>query len=416
MNQREQKGTAIALRETGDVVDDSGIERLLKEVRPEWKSKSLIKRVKRLLGVDPSSACQRLLNAAIHDLRHKVTVAGLDVAEEAAKQFKLPPVSRSEDILEHYSTTNILKLCYRMGLLSRPEWRRLQRAYDIRRDLEHEDDEYEAGLEDCVYIFKVCVDVVLSRDPISPVKVSDFGDLVDSPEHVTPSDELLEEYDIAPVPRQVEINKMLMGRAKDDSEPDLVRQNAIEALRSLRELTKNSVLVELGQHVQRSLRRRSIEIVDMKIASAAGILPYLKQAKVRDFFDRLFQEFDKVGYSWKKHDHHDQLLDDFEDVSGFDACNEQARRKFIEWMTLCYLGEPGNYGQWGRNRSVFYSNSAAPRIRRIFREWSDAVCNDFDQIAKTKKIKAATRDQHIARRLESLRDLLDKELAKEADD
>jgi hypothetical protein len=40
-----------------------------------------------------------------------------------------------------------------MGLLPRPEWRRVTRCYEIRRDLEHEDDEYEATVEDCIYIF-----------------------------------------------------------------------------------------------------------------------------------------------------------------------------------------------------------------------------------------------------------------------
>ncbi len=49
----------------------SGVDKLLAQIRPEWQAKSLIRRVKNLLVVDPSSACQRLLNAAIHDLREK---------------------------------------------------------------------------------------------------------------------------------------------------------------------------------------------------------------------------------------------------------------------------------------------------------------------------------------------------------
>lgn len=54
-------------------------------------------------------------------------------------------------------------LSYRIELLSCPEWRRILRAYDIRKDLEHED---EAEVQDCVYIFKTCVDVVLSKDSV----------------------------------------------------------------------------------------------------------------------------------------------------------------------------------------------------------------------------------------------------------
>jgi hypothetical protein len=118
---------------------------LMARVRPEWQAKSLIERVHRLLPTDPSSACQRLLNAAVHDLREKVVVAGLDIAEQAGRQPKLPPVTKAEDV-ENYPTDKLLDLAFHMGILTHPEWRRMKRCYEIRRDLEHEDDQYEAGV------------------------------------------------------------------------------------------------------------------------------------------------------------------------------------------------------------------------------------------------------------------------------
>ena len=157
----------------GKMVLASGVDAVLGQIRSEWQAKALITRVKTLLPVDPSSACQRLLNAAIHDLREKIVIAGLDVAREAATTNRLPIVSKPEDVQE-YSVTHTLDLAYHMGLISRPEWRRLKRAYDIRKDLEHEDDQYEAGIEDCVYVFRTCIEIVLSRDPISPVRVADI--------------------------------------------------------------------------------------------------------------------------------------------------------------------------------------------------------------------------------------------------
>ena len=136
-----------------EIIEKSGVEDLLAQIRPQWQAKDLIQRVVRLLPIDPSSACQRLFNASIHDLREKIVIAGIDIAAEAARQNKLPPVTKPEDI-EEYSIARTIDLAYRMGLLKHAEWRRMLRVYDIRRDLEHEDDEYEAGIEDCVYIFK----------------------------------------------------------------------------------------------------------------------------------------------------------------------------------------------------------------------------------------------------------------------
>lgn len=53
---------------------------LLAAIRPEWQVKRLVQRVVALLPVDLSSACQRLLNAAIKDLQQKIVIAGIDSA------------------------------------------------------------------------------------------------------------------------------------------------------------------------------------------------------------------------------------------------------------------------------------------------------------------------------------------------
>jgi len=125
----------------GEIVIASGANKLLNQIRPEWRAKGLIHRTIKLLPVDPSSACQRLLNATIHDLRQKILIAGLDIAKEVADRFKLPSIAKSEDITENYSTARIIDLAYRMGLLTRPEWRKIRRCYEIRGDLEHEDEQ-----------------------------------------------------------------------------------------------------------------------------------------------------------------------------------------------------------------------------------------------------------------------------------
>lgn len=198
----------ISATPAGRMVSASGADELLAQIRPEWHAKSLIERVKKILPVDPGSACQRLLNAAIHDLREKIIIAGLDVAQDATKLHGLPSTVKPEDVYE-LSTSHTLDLAYRMGLISRPDWRRLRRAYDIRKDLEHEDDQYEAGVEDCVYIFHTCIEIVLSKHPIAPIRIIDIKDLIESPSSVALSTELLEDYSCAPDKRQTENNQVL---------------------------------------------------------------------------------------------------------------------------------------------------------------------------------------------------------------
>lgn len=391
----------------GALVVASGVDGLLAQIRPAWQAKSLIERVRRLLPVDPSSACQRLFNATIHDVREKIIVAGLDIAKEAAGANKLPPVAKNEDILDGYSPSNILDLAYRMGLLSRPEWRRLRRAYDIRRDLEHEDDEYEAEVEDCVYIFRSCVQIVLSQDPVELLRVADVKELIEAPTRVSPSSDFLRDFERAPDPRQREIMEFLVSSTLDSSKPDIIRQNAIEAIRRLSILARNTVKIELGKSLQDRLKRQPLDLLHAKVAAAAGVLPYLRQAQVEAFFTEFHKRLSQIGHGWRNHAQHDDILDDLEDIGGLILAPPEPRRAIVLWLTLCYLGEPGGYGWYGRNRAVFYSDAAAHRIERLVKAAGGDVREDLEATRTDRKVAAATQNAHIARRFEQLLDLTD---------
>jgi len=41
------------------------------------------------------------------------------------------------------------------------------------------------------------------------------------------------------------------------------------------------------------------------------------------------------------------------------------RREIVQWLVLTYMGVPGGHGFYGRNRKVFYSDTAAPIIHEI---------------------------------------------------
>jgi hypothetical protein len=332
----------------------------------------------------------------------------VDLAQDAAKNYKLPPVQNAEDILDNYSTARILDLSYRIGLLTRGEWRRLQRAYDIRRDLEHEDDEYEATIEDCVYVFGSCIEIVLSRESIALLRVEDVREAVEAPDNVALSQDYLHEYRAAPKPRQTEIYRYLIGVARDGKKPDLTRQNAVELLRALQSLTAEQVKIGLAEEESERLRRHPLDKLHIKIAHAGGYLVYLKQRKLREFFDGYADEFVAVSHDWTSWNEHRPLFEELEDLGGIDHCSDAARRKLVAWMVICYLGEPGGYGHWGRNRPVFYSNTAAPRIERLFEQASAALSEDLEEATKIPRVRAACANIHIGRRLERLRDVVER--------
>lgn len=390
-----------------ELVRASGVPELLQQVRPAWQARNLIDRVRKLIDVDPSSACQRLLNAAIHDLKEKVQIAGLDIAAEAAKQHSLPQVGKAEDI-ENYSTSRLIDLVYRMGLLSRPEWRRVHRCYEIRRDLEHEDDEYEAGPEDCFYIFKTCIEVVLSRDPIYVIRVADLRDLVQQATPIVPAADLLQSYGQAPQPRQEEICKFLVSIALDKTQSDLVQQNAFACLSAVASLTQTAVKLVLAAHLQERVKKGApLDRRLARVANAAGVFPYLRTSQREDFFRSVLDEMQRASYHWTGHTQHGELLRGFAELGGLTNCPEPVRLPILKWLALLYIGEPGGRTSWGNTRNVFYSNIGAPMVLDLIRDAKALVAEELVSLKKDRDIAPRLGNQHVGRRFEDLVDAVE---------
>lgn len=396
------KNSLIAINPNTELVEAAGVSAWMQRIRPHWKGKQLIQRVERLLATDPSSACQRIFNASIHDLREKVVVAGVDLAAEAARQHKLPPITKADDV-EDYSVLRLIDLAYRMGILSRPEYKRLLRAYDIRKDLEHEDDEYEAGIEDCVYIFATCIDVVLSKDPLHLIKFTDVKQIVEQPSAATLNESLTEEYKHAPQPRQQEIFKFLVSTALNKAQPDIVQQNSFNALYTLQPHTHTQVLIDASKELVEQIGKKAPELRVARVALAAGLFPYLRKLQVKELFVVYLGLMNQVGHQWRKYSQHGELLRNLQELGGLEHVPDELLSEYLEWLALCYVGETGGYGA-GQNRNVFYSNVGAPLAHAILKAAKRPLAKELEAIRKSTRMKLALTDEHVSRRFETLVD------------
>ena len=386
---------------TGEkLINKRSIQNLLSEIRPVWKGKNLIQRVERLLPVDASSACQRLFNAATHDLKEKIIVIGVDLAKEVASNYNLTPINKEKDILE-YNVSKTIDLAYRIGILNRPEWRRIQRCYEIRRDLEHEDNEYEAVLEDCFYIFKSTIDIVLSQDPRELLKVTDAKQLIESPANIVLSEEFLENYKGAPNLRQKEINALLISYAIDGKNPDIVRENSVELMRHIKPITSNTVTIQIASILEEGLGRDGIDLKTAKIGHACGAFAYFKKIRIKDFYTTLLGELESACSDWKSQTN---ICSKLEDIGGLLYCPTDIYKGMLKKIVEFYIGEP-SYGSWSGYRQVFYSNGATSIIARIIESDSEKVGAYIEELREDKDIKLSIGNIHILKRFEKLVDL-----------
>jgi len=401
----EENENAITIAANQEMAVASDVQGLLRQIRPEWQSKKLVQRVTKLLPVDPSSACQRLFNAAIHDIKRKILVAGIDIAKEAAASNRLPQINRPEDI-EDYNVSKTIDLAFYMGLLTRPEWRRITRVYDIRKDLEHEDDEYEATIEDCFYIFKTSIEAVLAKDPIEVIRLTDLKEIVEQPTAVTLDHTVKEEYDVAPPVRQIEIYKFLISTALNSKHPDIVRQNCYISLGILAPITKDQVKIEVSQFYSDKVKRKGLDIFTARVSFAAGILPYFKKSVLKTFYSSYLEHMKDIGYDFRSNDKHGNLLRELREIGGLEYCHEDVLPAMIEWLCQCYIGER-SFGRYSESRKVFYSNIGAPLSKEILLDSKHRVTPLIEGIiSNSKEIQRACEWKYCQRRAQDLIDAM----------
>ena len=291
-----------------------------------------------------------------------------------------------------------------MGLLSRPEYKRLLRAYDIRRDLEHEDDEYEAGIEDCVYIFATCVEVVLSKDPVHLIKLVDIKQIIEQPAPATVNESLLEEYSHAPQPRQLDIYRFLISTSLNKAQPDIVQQNSYTALYTLYPHTHNQVILDCSKDMVDQIGKKAPELRVARVAIAAGLFPYLRKSQIKELFNEYLVRMNQVGTHWTKHPQHGELLRNLIEIGGLASVPDGLLPEYLEWLVLCYIGEPGGYGA-GVGRRVFYSNIGGPLSLDVLKTANRPIANVISGFAKlSPKIKSALANEYVSRRFESILD------------
>ena len=136
----------------------------------------------------------------------------------------------------------------------------------------------------------------------------------------------------------------------------------------LSDVTRAAVIVELSKHVQEKIGRRTpLNELQVRVADAAGVLPYLRKSQRRAFFDAYLSQLNLTGHHWSGNASHGGLLRKLREFGGLRAIPDEELREILKWMVLCYIGDPGGRGM-GVNRKVFYSNSGAPLIATMIQD------------------------------------------------
>lgn len=366
-----------------------------------------LEKIAAILLVDPGMAAQKMFNVGIAELKIKIKTWGLKEISEIAVQKGLPKIATEEELMS-YKTRDIIKLSGVLGILNPANKSRLDMAYDMRNLIEHEDSHYEATDEEVQFIFKVVIDYILSIEVIEPVSVSEIQDLINSAEQVTKIDETLtEKFESSAVFRQVQVLERLINVALDIEKADIVRANAYNLIIIFRNYVKTEARMNLVEmFITAPKTKKEFNPQTAKVYDAIGILAYVSKASMRGLYNELIVEMEKTNVYWDHYPAHVRILSKFEGIGYFKYCPENLLMRALTWMAELYIGTPGNYGHYGRNRSVFYSDSGVRYVEDIIENSKDQFIDYAEKLRKEKNIVSRLKNNDIRQRLDKFIELI----------
>jgi len=244
----------------------------------------------------------------------------------------------------------------------------------------------------------------LAKDPIEVIRLTDIKDIVEQPSAVTLDHTVREEYEVAPVVRQVQIYKFLISTALSEKHPDIVRQNCYISLGELTKLTKDQVKIEVSQFYSDKVKRNGLDVFTARVSFAAGILPYFKKSMLKTFYHSYLDHMIAIGHDFRSNDKHGNLLRELREVGGLECCPDEVVPGMIEWLCQCYIGEK-SFGYYSSGRPVFYSNVGAPLAEEILLDSKHKVSSLIERvIVKSKAIQTDCKWQYCQRRAQDLID------------
>jgi len=157
-------------------------------------------------------------------------------------------------------------------------------------------------------------------------------------------------------------------------------------LRKIAPISPSSAKIDVAKKLETRIGRRPTTLETAQVAIASGAFPFIHKRQQRLLTNAFLERFNTIKPNWRQFSEHSELLDDFSSAGGFTICPIGIERVIIRWMVEAYIGVPGRSGTFGRNRAVFFSDTAAPRIEKLLRDAPPPIKGHITNIAKESNV------------------------------
>lgn len=336
-------------------------------------------------------------NAVVHDVRVKVTHRSLDLFNK--EMSKVKDVKEHEDFQNYVTDYDLIEGAYKTGVLDWEGRKLLQQARETRNIFDGHPKSSEPTLFKVFNMIADCNRYVLSQPmPMPIIDIDQYILTMDSDNYN--QNEIAIEQALSELPeiyKQELTNKLFSV---------YIRDNASTTLRSNIEYSFPILWKLLNKDIRKQIGKRYDQIVvegeNNKIERATDVLSYIdgfryvSEPSRKIIYDPIIKQLEENLDDWGIEGQAMQKLERLGTVIPTDLVV-----RLVKAMTLTYVGYKGSSMRY--SRTDFFSNSAAPRISRMFTNFDlNAVDAFIKTIRETQKLKNRIRHKGQLDRLRSL--------------
>ncbi|XOB63508.1 hypothetical protein ACMC56_06765 [Campylobacterota bacterium DY0563] len=323
------------------------------------------------------SAIGSYWNAVVDDIRQKIMHRSLDLFNKEINPKK--KIERYEDFQDYIIDNDLIDGAYKIGVLSWEGRKLMHQARETRNMFHGHPNSSDPGLLKVLNLISDCNKYVLSQEyPPSIIDISTYLAQMDSPDFSRNEIAVDQAFTDLPSVYKTELSNRFYTTYISDSISSDLRGN-IEFCAPIlwSSLTKDDKK-QIGKRFDKEVvngHQKKIDKAFKFIKLVKGMM-YVNSATRKVIVEPLINELYDSLDDWDKESN---LVKKILPLSRF--IPDDLMQKFVIAITRTYVGYKGSSYQW--SRKDFYSNGAAPRIKKMFQSFDSIGIDLFVNVVKT---------------------------------
>jgi len=340
-------------------------------------------------------------NAVVHDIRIKVMHRSLDLFNKELSHLK--DVKEYEDFQNHITSYDLIEGAYKTGVLDWEGRKLLQQARETRNIFDGHPKSSNPTLFKVFNMIADCNRYVLSQPlPMPIIDIDQYINRMDGNNYN--QNEIAVEQALSELPEiyKQELTNKLFGVYIRDNASTTLRANIEFSFPILWKLLSKEIRKQIGKRFDQLILEGDTDKIGWgtDILSILEGFRYVSEPSRKVIYDPIIKELEENLDDWGVEGNAMREIERLGTVIPVDFVE-----RLVKAMTLTYVGYRGSSFQYSRRD--FYSNSAAPRISRMFENFDiNSVDAFIKAIKETQKLKNRIQDRGQLDRLRSLGDIL----------